>query len=147
MSSVVRAELAHVPHLQFAPVTFGTLFSYPFRAGDFSFWDVLPDYNIQQEFIDKQRDDPELHAEVPEFFEPIAPPVRDIRDRFTGLREVSVEIGPTECDEPLGLSLGAELLEKCPIFKCGSFVMNDKVFSKLAAFVDWTYFTHAEGSL
>ena len=146
-SSAVRSALNQVTHLRFAPVTFETLFSYPYRAGDFAFWDELPDYYLQQEFIDNQTDDPRLHLEVGEYFEVIAPPIRAIRDQFADLRDVSVEIGPTEFDEPLELSLSAEMLGLFPVFSCGESVMNDSVFSKLEPFIDWTYFGHAEGKL
>jgi hypothetical protein len=147
VSSLARGSLLDVPHLRFVPITFRTLFSCPYGAGDFSFWEDLPDYRIQQEFIDQQKNDPQLHSYVGDYFELVAPPVRDIRDRFEGLRSVSVDIASSEFDDPLELPLSAQLLEECPVFSCGSFEMSDAVFSRLEAYVDWTYFTHVEGSL
>ena len=142
----VKSKLGDVPQVRFAPVRHGTLFSFPYGAGDFSFLEEMPDYITQQEFIDNQKDDPQRHLDVGEFSELIAPPIREIRNRYAKLRDISVEIGPTEFDEPLEFPISAAMLEDFPIFKCGSFIIHDNVFSRLAEFIDWTYFTHVQGT-
>jgi hypothetical protein len=147
VSSVARAVLLDVPEIEFERVIFQRLFSYPYRAGDFSFWDDLPDYNRQQKFFDKQKNVPQLHSRVGDFFELVAPPIKDIRNRFHGLRDVAIEIDPKKSGQPLKLSLSVELLDRIPVFKVGGFIMRDDVFVKLAPFIDWTYFTRAEAHL
>ncbi len=147
VSSAVKDALADASGVKLTPVEFEVLFSYPYRAGDFSYWDDLSDYITQQIFIDEQSDDPELHTHIGQFFELFAPPAFQIQGRFAGLKTVSVNVGPTRLQEPLELSLSPQLLFEFPVFSCGgSYIMSEGVYSRLAPFVDWTYFTHTEGA-
>jgi hypothetical protein len=146
VSSAVRQALGSISRLHFTPVTFATLFSYPYNAGDFSFWDSLTDYQIQQEFIDQQTNDPELQSQVGEYFEMLAPPFRDLKGRFEGIRRIPMNTGPTKMDAK-EIPVCEQMLEDCPVYSIGATVTSDEVFTGIEPFIDWTYFTHAEGKL
>lgn len=147
VSSVVRSALKDIANIEFQPVTFETLFSYPYQAGDFSFWDTVPDYYQQQQLFERQQHAPELIANVGEFYELAAPAIKDLRGSFADLQKVTIDGCETELDPPFEVTVSEEMLNQVPVISCGPFIMNDEIFRRISSFIDWTYFTHTERNL
>lgn len=146
VSSDVRQSLVEIPHVAFAPVHFKTLFHFPYREGDFSFHERIGHYDAQMKFIDERTHDASLKSQVGEYFELIAPPLRELRGHFEPLKDVSVKVGSSRYDFK-DFPISQALLLQHPIYSCGSKVMSDPVFEKLRPFINWTYFVHGEGSI
>lgn len=145
VSRAVRDAFGEIPGVQFAPVHFKTLFRHPYRAGDFSFHDEIGNYFQQMQFIDELKHDERLAAEVGDYFELVAPPLRDLRQSFEPLRQVAVPVGRSPDNEEIPIS--QQLLLRHPIYSCGAKVMSELVFEKLQPFINWTYFDHGQGTI
>lgn len=142
VSASTKDALSEMSTLRFERVVFEAMYSYPYRANDFSFWNELKDYYSQQDFIDDQTDDPLLHGEVGAYYHMIAPTFRENRTRFRDWRDVSLEADPRESGQ-IEVAFSRNLLTDAGMYCTGTKVVaNDDVYARLAPFIDANYFTH-----
>ncbi|WP_254510023.1 hypothetical protein [Anatilimnocola floriformis] len=144
VSAKVRDVFHDLPEVAFAPVHFKTLYEIPFRAGDFSFYKTIGDFFAIERFIDRQVDKPALHEKIGDYFELVAPPVRDFAARYP-LITASVDIG--ELDDLTEILICPQLLNDVPIYSQGKLVMSDAAYRRLSPFINWTYYLHGEGDV
>lgn len=145
VSETVREALFEFPTLRFEPVEFETLYSCPYRIGDPSFMGNVEGWYEFQDFVDGQKDVPELHRQVGLYFSVEVPLLRNIREPFSDLQDLVVPNDDRAIDRELEVTLSRELLQEYPLFNSGGNVASDELYAKLRPFINQNYNTHVEG--
>lgn len=139
VSELVRSEIqkAGVIGIRTEEVLFETLYSFPYRAGDFSFWSDLPDYNMQREFIDRQTHHAALMDRVGSFFRIAMPTFGQLRATCTDFKVVLLQRADGIADE---YPVSQDLVLKWVAYNAGGFIMDERLFRPLSHFLSSDYF-------
>jgi hypothetical protein len=146
VSSALKDELSGLPNLEFQQVEFSKKISFPYQAGDFSFYDTpifARDQGIAdpRRFMDQFAAIEEATPDLGPYYELIVARHVEIRDHFRNL--INVKIKTYSCAQ-FELALSAELVRNYPIFKHGCHFASGGAWEFLAEHIDWQYFRRTE---
>jgi hypothetical protein len=152
VSSRVKEKLEGLPNIAFLPVRFSRLFSFPFRAGDFSYFQTDsflqdPVEYAPEKFFARQENSPSLHSSVGEYYEVIVPRLNDIKARYHHLKRYRYLFEFAVVNSELELELSPELLRDHPAVWQFWNVLSEDVYRRMLPYFNWDYFEMQESEI
>jgi hypothetical protein len=150
ISSEVKNALGELSNVVYLPVVFKKLVDYPFRAGDFSYFDTLefrrdPRAADPEKLIKRLPDVPRLHAQVGDYFELVIGNYHFVMEKYANRRQIHYEYPYLGGQEPATLEVTEDMLASYPIMWAdGGYVLIEEVFARVREFLDLDYFTVTE---
>ncbi|SRR5260370_26925755 len=148
ISHAVARKMESFPNVGFRPVIFTKLVDYPYRAGDFSFYeDNTPQvFAHAGKFLNRLPDVPELHKRAGKYFEMIVPRLQDIAPRYDDTTDFKIQVPGSALYERTA-ALSKTLLRDYPAVWKGYNIFSEEVFAVLKPHIDWDYFAVVEISV
>jgi len=132
VAAEVKARLEHLPNVRFLPVTFGKLFSVPWRGRTQGF-PLIKDTDV---FLERQRHDPSLEGTVPPCFEVTLATL----DAVARDMEVPTVRFTPPWGRPIEAKVSADLLARYPLVWHGGLVLSPVAMGILRPYLDLDFF-------
>lgn len=147
VSERVRDALSELPNIAFLPIECKKLIHYPYRLGDFSWYDD-PECRRPDDLYSLLDTVSETDPFDPSYAEILTPRLGDIQPSFSGLLSVDAEIGSAGFRERTSIMLNAELLASYPILSTpDTNVFSSVAFAILKPYLDPNFFAITEVEL
>lgn len=144
VSDRVREAIGQRPNVSFCRVIFEKMIHYPYRPGDFSYYNTPeflrnPNKYDPKSLFDRLPHRPDLVAAVGPYWEVVVPVLSSVAGSYKPTFQLRCE--PSDIDGEIELDLSADLLKDYCMFWCECNFFDSSIYEAIRSYVNLDYFT------